>query len=758
MERTPIPAAHPVLALLCCQAIVTAGGVPVPAPVLVSGVAIFCVGLVLSDRRVVRAGIIVIALWAGSWAGLREREAQTRAAGIAGELAGPRFAELVVEVESSWWERPGRSVLDAGGFVLIRGGEKRRINLPIRIYAPVEVPARLLDPVVSHLRVKGSVRRSEQTGQLYVSVKSWRLVQPVPGPGRALDPRALSRRLGTALDALAAEAPERAGTVALVKAVALGKDESLDEATRERFRRAGTYHLLVFSGLQIALAAALIIRCAEILYLGRLRYLVLIFIALASPPFAGAEPSVTRAALMVGLLSASRLATRPTSMENLLFVSLGLRLLTNPAELDDPGFWLTYAATGGLIFIGKPMAARCKGPLMKAVCFGLAAEVATTPLTLLFFSHYVLGGGLVTIAIAPLMTLVLVASWSMMLFIVVGWGLVVKVLLDFLHLLFRMIEMVNVFSGEVLELGHFAPAPPAWLVIVAFAAALLMILLERHPILTACCLAMPLLVCMFGGRQDAVSTPSVTVLDVGQGDAILLQDGSVTVLIDGGGRRDDPSFWHRVLVPSLMEAGVRDLDLVVLSHPDEDHCGGLPGLTQRIRVKSIWVSRRHLREPCARDLVAAAIARDTGIVFLRDGHVEEVGEFRIEAIVPRLRYKRSPLNNSSVALRVRANGASLLLAGDLEDEAERTLAEEEATRIRADYLKVSHHGARRSATDVFLDAVRPCRAVISVGRDNSFGHPHPETLERLRSRRIRVHRTDLDGAVRLSFDPSTCPR
>ncbi|MBW3564283.1 MAG: DNA internalization-related competence protein ComEC/Rec2 [Acidobacteria bacterium] len=758
MERTPIPAAHPVLALLCCQAIVSAGGVPVPAPVLVSGVAICCVGLFLPDRRVVRAGIIVIALWAGSWAGLREKEAQTRAAGIAGELAGPRFAELVVAVESSWWERPAGSVLDARDFVLIRGGEKRRIDLPIRIYAPVEVPARLLDPAVSHLRLKGAVGRSKQTGQLYVSVKSWRLVQPVPGPGRLLDLRAVSRRLGTALDALAAEAPERVGTIALVKAVALGKDESLDEPTRERFRRAGTYHLLVFSGLQIALAAALIIRCAELLNLGRLRYLVLIFVALASPPFAGAEPSVTRAALMVGLLSASRLATRPTGMENLLFVSLGLRLLTSPAELGDPGLWLTYAATGGLIFIGKPMAARCRGPLMKTVCFGLAAEVATTPLTLLFFSHYVLGGGLVTIAVAPLMTLVLAASWSMMLFIVVGWELVVKVLLDFLHLLFEVIEMVNVFSGEVLDLGHFAPAPPVWLVIVAFAAALLMILLERHPILIACCLAMPGLVSILGGGQELVSTPSVTVLDVGQGDAILLQDGSVTMLIDGGGRRNDPSFWRRVLVPSLMKAGVNELDVVVLSHPDADHCGGLPGLVERIRVESVWMSRRHVREPCARDLLAAALARDTGIVFLRDGHVEEVGEFRIEAIVPRLRYKRSPLNNGSVALRVRANGASLLLAGDLEDEAEKTLAEEEGERIRADYLKVGHHGARRSTTEVFLDAVRPCRALISVGRDNPFGHPHPDTLKRLRSRRVRIHRTDLDGAVRLSFDPVPCPR
>ena len=124
-------------------------------------------------------------------------------------------------------------------------------------------------------------------------------------------------------------------------------------AVREAYRRGGTYHLLVFSGMQIAFAAGAISWCFRRLGRPTAGDVVLLLIAFLAPPFAGHDPSVSRSSLMIGLYACSRLLGRPTPIENLLFVSAAVRLLLHPSDLVEPGFALTYAATGGLILIGR---------------------------------------------------------------------------------------------------------------------------------------------------------------------------------------------------------------------------------------------------------------------------------------------------------------------------------------------------------------------------------------------------------------------
>ena len=746
----------PTIILVGAHALVSRGEVRIGVDQL-SLAFLGALALLLGSKEARSIGILLLGCCAGIAGGIQNRALQAEPEELIAQFGRSHFLEVRVSTERGWLQQTEGSRLTASGFEIL-GPQGRRVDLDIQVYGPPSVPDIFSARSTPEVVARGFLRRSLETGRLYLTVKSWKLVRPVVAIDRDLGPGGLNSLLASLIDERTSRSDGMRRIGSLMKAVALGRGEDLDDETKESYRRAGTYHLLVFSGLQIAICAGLMIRIAGWLGIRRLRYPALMVVAVLSPAFAGAEPSVTRAALMVGLLAGSRMLSRPTPIENLFFISIAFRLGTAPAEISDPGFWLTYAATGGMIFVGKPMAARCRSAVVQAAIFGISAEVATTPLTLFFFGHYVLGGGLVTMAVAPVMMVVLIGTWCICLMLLAGADGVAEVALNGVAVSFEIIDAVNSFSAEVLGLGSFAAPPPLLVVVAAYFLAGVIIVSRGRPWVIVVMLIVPSAWSIAGLGLRAPSEPTLTALDVGQGDAILLQDGEVTILVDGGGRRDDPGFWRRKLIPQLERRAVNRIDLLVVSHPDSDHCAALPGLVSAIDVERIWISARHLGEPCSDRLIDAAVARGVAIGFPVDRDAVQLGAFDIQVVMPRLTYKRATLNNGSIALSVKTRRGSAFLAGDLEEEAEATLAAEEAGRLGADILKVGHHGSRRSTSTQFLTAVKPCVAIISAGRDNSFGHPHQETLERLRAAKVSVRRTDLEGPIRMNFHPPECLR
>jgi competence protein ComEC len=234
-------------------------------------------------------------------------------------------------------------------------------------------------------------------------------------------------------------------------------------------------------------------------------------------------------------------------------------------------------------------------------------------------------------------------------------------------------------------------------------------------------------------RQREVDHPTTTFFDVGQGDAIALRSGTHAILIDGGRA-------ERIL-PLLADRGIRTLDAVILSHAHPDHCEGLAAVLANYDVRSVWISPRRFRGDCAAQVLESARAP---IHLVRDGDELTFGEMHLLAHVADSRFRRSPENNSSIVLHVRTGGRTFLLTGDIEKEAELWLSDR---TLRADVLKVAHHGSRSSTSQTFLDNVAPRLAVISCGRHNLFGHPHASVLEALDERNVRTWRTDRDGTV-----------
>lgn len=254
-------------------------------------------------------------------------------------------------------------------------------------------------------------------------------------------------------------------------------------------------------------------------------------------------------------------------------------------------------------------------------------------------------------------------------------------------------------------------------------------------IVAACAIVVALALSLRANRRE-----EVVFLAVGQGDCALVLSGGRVAMIDAG----PAAAASRLVIPELRRRGVRRIDLLTLSHPDSDHIAGLPDIARTIPIASIAIPGYFRSHP---DLVVAL--RASGIDDRRVQWVEgpaeaKVGRFLVQMDVPDWN-PEIPDNDGSLLVRVSTPGLSATFTGDAG-----FLEEIEMMRKglwAADVLKLGHHGSRYSSGDSWLDHVHPKLAIVSCGRDNSYGHPAQEVLEKCEKRGIQVMRTDRQGTI-----------
>lgn len=682
------------------------------------------VAVLLVAIRKSRMAMLCLALAGGVCAAAHARAERARDDLAVVPLIADRFVTVVAPIDRDWSVRGEAHVLRCERFV---AGDNK-INQPLMIYtrfAPRTIG------MERSIRAEGFLRRSER-GSVVLTVKSPRLLS-YEGVLNPLTPAAWNRVLANRLRPFAASHPTE---VALVEALALGRSERLSDDVRASYKRGGTYHLLVFSGLQIAFAAALIALGLRWLHAPRASDWSLLVFSIAAPLFIGPTASVSRASIGIGLYALSRILHRPTTLENLWCVAALLRLVIAPHDLVEPAFQLTYAGAGALLFAGKALATK----RTRWLAYAASAEMSITPLTLFHFHQYALGGSVMTMLLTPVIFAMLIVS-------VAVCAVPCAPLLDVIGALHKLCTFVNAAASPMW--GFFA-APPLATIVIGYALAMLAIALLRgrgraFAIFTA--MTIPLIAAFIAGRRD-VATPRLTMLDVGQGDALLLRSPNHAILIDAGGRLGDAHFGETELLPMLVDRGVRHIDVAVLTHVHPDHCGGLPAVLENLDIGSVWISPRRFRGDCAQRVLEACSLRAIPIHIVRDGETRKLGAISLTAFVADRTFKHSPENNSSIVLRAAVGRWSALLTGDVERDAEELLAERD---VRADVLKVGHHGSKTSSTPALLDAVHPRIALISCGLHNTFGHPHASVVESLRMRGVRTWRTDRNGTIDVDF-------
>jgi competence protein ComEC len=267
----------------------------------------------------------------------------------------------------------------------------------------------------------------------------------------------------------------------------------------------------------------------------------------------------------------------------------------------------------------------------------------------------------------------------------------------------------------------------------------------------------------FPGRRGL----QITFLDVGQGDSAVIETPSgQVILIDGGGslsfgeeswerRRKPREVGEDVVVPFLKARGIQRIDWLVMTHGDADHIGGLKAVVEQLPVIHVIRNPHPPRTTLERELMDR-LRRSGAIVFTAPLGVR----WTLEPGVSWQFLHPGPLqhghldqtNNDSVVFLLTVYGYRVMMTGDIEEKGEKTMLRH-WDLPEVDVLKVAHHGSTTSTSEGWLDAIRPRMAVVSVGRNNRFGHPAPEVIRRLKDRDITVWRTDRNGAVTVRMQP-----
>lgn len=313
------------------------------------------------------------------------------------------------------------------------------------------------------------------------------------------------------------------------------------------------------------------------------------------------------------------------------------------------------------------------------------------------------------------------------------------------------------------------PDPPLWVALLLVASLILLALAIRHKwgrsltcpaSMISVLFSFTLLVWHPFPPQIQPGVVELTVIDVGQGDSLLLSfpTGKLMV-VDGGGI---PTFGRRtrsrldigedVVSPYLWSRSIRRVDTLVLTHAHDDHMQGLSALVRNFHPRELWIGAIQ-ETPEWRALRQTAVSHGVRIVSLAAGRHLDYGGARLDVLSPPADYipPEKPHNNDSLVMRVTYGAHSFALEGDAEKRMESEMIPlVEPGRI--DVLKVGHHGSKTSTSPAFLDAARPAFAIISVGLDNSYGHPHPDVIQRLEESHVATFRTDLWGLVSIRTD------
>jgi len=617
--------------------------------------------------------------------------------------------------------------------------------------------------------------------------------------GGVLSLEVLERRIGlrALLDRARARARRRIvstfapAAAGMARALVLGEND-LSPEDAQAFQKSGLSHMLAVSGTHLVFAVVAFVHALTFLLVrveclsarwvvARFASLVGVALSLIYADFAGGSSSAWRAAFMLSVTFSARALGRKPLTVRTFGLSTCWFAVQDPLCAFDLSFMLSVAATAGLIWLGQPLSVRCERissrPLrFLAVSFGttLSATLPCAPLLALLASGVTLAGLVANVLASPLGETValplclahlllgpfpplergaaLVASGALLIVKRIAW---LSADASFLALTlpepgrFQLSVLVIFGLGCcALRGSRFSPlAAPA-----------------RRRLLVAWGVASLLAFCSVEWAVRRAGKPCgllrASALDVGQGDANLIDfpNGSC-LLIDGGGFVGSPvDPGKAVLLPVLRARRRTRLDVVVLSHPHPDHFTGLASALPDLDIGEFWDSGQGEAEgagPVYAELLRSLRARGIPI-----RHPEELcagprhfgaATLRVLGPCPSFTPQRGA-NDNSLVISVEYGSRRFLFTGDAEHEEEAEVLRDHARDLRADYLKVGHHGSRTSTSEAFLSLVAPALATLSCGVRNRFGHPHLPTVERLAAHGVRSLRLDRSGSVEVTSD------
>lgn len=573
----------------------------------------------------------------------------------------------------------------------------------------------------------------------------------------------------------------------IIGAIILGDKTDLDSDIKELYSVSGIAHILVISGLHISFIGMVIYRLLR----RRFRFLfsaaVSIPVVLSFGIMSGFGISTIRAIIMFILKIIGEVLGRKYDAITAISLAGLVLLVQNPFVVCNSGFQMSFGAIIAIVLI-LPIVEEIlntDNKIIKVLSANFTISLVMNPI--LAWNYYELPtfSFLLNIVVVPLMSVVIVSSIVGIFCSCIMFGFGKAVIFPgcgILELYTFLCNIINKSSVASIVVGQ-----PKVTIIIVYYAILLVVLFGLKNIRTkytraekerniikketglvlekkakkerrikgqnvklrlACIVGFLLLNCLI----YYIPNPGfyITFINVGQGDGILIHgDNGTKVMVDGGST-SEKQVAKNCIVPYLKAEGIGTIDYSIITHTDKDHISGILEILEnnnsnRIRIKNLVMPDINMKDDTYNELIEKAKLKKINVLYIKKGDTLSLGKTKIKCIYPETTTTASDKNDYCTVLSVKNKTSKILLTGDISKEIEEKIKDD----IEENYtvLKVAHHGSNYSSSEKFLKKVNPKYSIISVGKNNSYGHPGNETMERLRKQGGVIYRTDEKGGI-----------
>lgn len=545
----------------------------------------------------------------------------------------------------------------------------------------------------------------------------------------------------------------------LLLAILLGDKDKLSEDIQERFKTSNLSHMLAVSGAHVSYIILGLTYVLQNSIIGKKNEkIVCIIFLLFFMAITNFTPSVTRACIMAVLTLFSGIIYRKSDVYTNISVAALITLIFNPYNLLDLGFQLSYGGTIGIIiFIKRIQEKKSNSKVINYIkqmaLVSIYANIIIIPIMMYHFNTVSFTFIISNIMASPILGIIVITGF---LFIIAS--ITVKPLTRLIAIFIKPILSILIKISQIcskLPFSNILVVTPYMFNVISYYAIILYCIKSKKN--NKCKIIICLLIVLILINFIIYIFPQklrIFFIDVGQGDStLIITPDKKTVLIDGGGS-DSFDVGEKVLLPYLLDRRILKIDYVLISHFDTDHCGGILTIMEKVKVKNIIISEQAEHSENYERFKKLMIHKKIRLIEVKKGDKIKIGrysEFKILFPTSRL-LSENTLNNNSIVAQFNYNNFKMLFTGDIEKLAEQQILKAEKAEIRADILKVAHHGSKTSSIPEFIKAVKPKIALIGVGKNNTFGHPNQQTIKNLENIKCRIYRTDLQGEIIIKID------
>lgn len=576
----------------------------------------------------------------------------------------------------------------------------------------------------------------------------------------------------------------------------IGDRTNISKQIEEDFKNSNLTHMLAVSGSHFTYIILAISFVNKGIKRKRLGQIIMIIVIILFMNLTGNTASVIRSGIMAIYIILASIFHKRADIWTSMAVAIIIQLINNPYAIFDIGLQLSYGGVIGIVVFNKNILSKIlyfdnyikiniKEKIQKNNKYKMQ-EINNTEIKLSKVKKYIIEASAVTISANIVIIPIMMYHFNTISFTflisnllagpILGFVVIFGFILIFLSFILNSFLMpfffsLNILISIILYIAHicanlpfskvFVPTPNKLMLVLFYLNLFILVYYKDKNKKQKYSSILLIIIIIFNFIYPlAASTKknlTINFIDVGQGDSTLIRVDNKNILIDGGGSLYSDSFdvGEKTLFPYLLDRGITYLDYVIVSHFDADHFQGLEYVINNIKVKNAIISSLGQNSKEYETFLNLAKKKKINIIYVKKGDSIKFNNAKIDILYPDNEIiNDNAKNNNALVCKLIYNNFSMLFTGDIEEIAEKKilkLYEKNKEKLRADVLKVGHHGSKTSSSYDFIKTVSPKIALIGVGKDNNFGHPNLGVIERLEKSGATIYRTDNMGEIELSI-------